>query len=237
MPNKQLETQLDRLVVDTLSLGQEVEGTLTFVLRTLEDYDARAAFAASRQSGDETKFESRAEELDQACMLLQAQQAPVARDLRLLCAARALTVHLARTAALCGDVLRTVSDPPTGELRGGLGPVVPRMAILAHGIFREGLSAFEFWDTVRGQELRAVDDEVDLLYRKAIDPLCESSTDDVASPGTRVLTALVAHYLERIADHGVEIGELAIFVLEGERVRNPTDHRAVSRRGRGSYDG
>lgn len=230
MPNKQLERQLDRLVADTLSLGQEVEGTLMLVLRTLEDYDARAAFAASRQLGDEAKFESRAEEIDQACMLLQAQHAPVARDLRLLCAARALAVHLARTGALCGDVLRVVADPPTGELPGGLGTVVPRMAVLAHGIFREGLSAFEFRDTVRGQELRAVDDEVDLLYRKAIDPLRESPADDAASPGTRVLTALAAHYVERIADHGVEIGELTIFVVEGERVRNPAAHRAAWRR-------
>jgi phosphate transport system protein len=32
--------------------------------------------------------------------------------------------------------------------------------------------------------------------------------------------ALIVHYLERIADHGVDIGERSIFLVSGERIED-----------------
>jgi len=40
------------------------------------------------------------------------------------------------------------------------------------------------------------------------------------SPEWRIRVALVVHYLERIADHGVAIGGRTIFLVTGERVED-----------------
>jgi phosphate transport system protein len=36
--------------------------------------------------------------------------------------------------------------------------------------------------------------------------------------------ALMIHYLERISDHGVDIGERTIFLVSGERIEEAMQH-------------
>jgi phosphate transport system protein len=40
------------------------------------------------------------------------------------------------------------------------------------------------------------------------------------APEWRMRAALIVHYLERIADHGVDIGERTIFLVSGERIED-----------------
>ncbi|MDP9427112.1 MAG: hypothetical protein M3P37_14075, partial [Actinomycetota bacterium] len=40
------------------------------------------------------------------------------------------------------------------------------------------------------------------------------------APEWRVRAALMVHYLERIADHGVDLGERTVFLVTGERMES-----------------
>jgi phosphate transport system protein len=226
MPREHLERELDRLICGTAALGWEVESSLALMVLTLEDHDGRTA---ARQLGDDAKFRSWAAGLDRGCLLLQACQAPVARDLRLLHAARVVTDHLVRAGTLCEHVFRAIADTPGERGTGDLDRVILRMSRAAHELFRDGLATFEGRDPHRARDLRAADAGVDLLYREAINLASSPATGEDASAEWRARIPLVVHYLERIADRGVEIGELAVFVVEGERVRSAENRRRSGR--------
>ena len=55
--------------------------------------------------------------------------------------------------------------------------------------------------------------------------LCEHICQTIAETadgkrGLEVGVALAVHYLERIADHGVDIGERTVFLVSGERMES-----------------
>lgn len=214
MHRRHFEYELERLVRGAVAFGWEVESSFALMVQVLADHDTRVA---ARQMGDDAKFKSWAAGLDRECLLLQARQAPVGRDLRLLHAARTASYHLARSGTLCDYILGMIVETP-GERDGGLDGVIMRMARSTHKLFQEGLIAFEQRDPDRAWGLRSADDEVDLLYEEVVSLISHTSAAEAALQGWRVRVPLVAHYLERIADRGVEVGELAIFVAKGERV-------------------
>ena len=43
---------------------------------------------------------------------------------------------------------------------------------------------------------------------------------EAGDPEWRVRAALTVHYLERIADHGVDIGRRTVFLVTGERMES-----------------
>jgi phosphate transport system protein len=67
------------------------------------------------------------------------------------------------------------------------------------------------------------------LYRETINLAAGPVAGENASPEWQARIPLVVHYLERIADRGVEIGELAVFVVEGKRVRSAENRRRSGR--------
>jgi phosphate transport system protein len=61
---------------------------------------------------------------------------------------------------------------------------------------------------------------VDLLYSEAMNLIANPSEAGAGTPEWRMRAALIVHYLERIADHGVDIGERTIFLVGGERIED-----------------
>ena len=62
---------------------------------------------------------------------------------------------------------------------------------------------------------------MDLLYSEAMNlVLNPSKAGGRGSPEWQVQAALVTHYLERIADHGVDIGARTVFLASGEHMES-----------------
>jgi phosphate transport system protein len=72
----------------------------------------------------------------------------------------------------------------------------------------------------RARNLEARDDKVDLLYSEAMNLVANPSDGGGGAPEWRMRAALIVHYLERISDHGVDIGERTIFLVSGERIED-----------------
>jgi phosphate transport system protein len=221
LARREFHQELDRLVSEVLGLGREVEACLGTMVEAVEDWDVDVA---GRVVGSDVRFKGRGAEIVEKCMVLQARQAPVARDLRLIHTAQTVTNHhLVRTGTLCEHICGAIVETANAERDPNLQTTIIEMSLGARDLFREGLDVFEKRDIDHAPRLQAEDDKVDLLYSEAMNLIVNPSTTNTGgggSPEWRTLAALVVHYLERIADHGVDIGGRTVYLVTGERMED-----------------
>ena len=222
MARREFHQELDRLVSEVLGLGRDVEACLGTMVQAVKDWDANVA---GRVVGSDVCFKGRGAEIVEECMVLQARQAPVARDLRLIHTAQTVTNHhLVRTGTLCEHICGAIVETADVERDPDLQTTILEMSSIARDLFRKGLDVFDNGDIDHAQSLQAEDDKVDLLYSEAMNLIVNTSTTNGGggggSPEWRIRAALVVHYLERIADHGVAIGGRTVFLVTGERMED-----------------
>jgi phosphate transport system protein len=217
MPRETFQQELDELVEEVLELGTQVEGSLQSMLRAMEGRDASLA---EKELGVDIRYKARGAEIERDCMILQARQAPVARDLRLLYTVQSVTNHFVRSGALTEHICHALVDTAGCERDEDLEGTLTEMARTARNIFSEGLEIFKNRDIDRARNLQAKDDKVDLLYSEALNLIANPSDGSGGDPEWRMRAALMVHYLERIADHGVDIGGSTVFLITGERIED-----------------
>jgi phosphate transport system protein len=217
MSRETFQHELDDLVGEVLEFGEEVEGSLKGVVEAMETRDAGLA---NRELGVDARYKGWGAEIAQESMILQARQAPVARDLRLLYTVQTVTNHLVRSGTLAEHICHAIVDTAECERDEELEAALIEMARTARNIFHEGLDIFKSRDIDRARVLQAKDDKVDLLYSEALNLIANPAGSGGGAPEWRMRAALIVHYLERIADHGVDIGEHTVFLVTGERIES-----------------
>jgi phosphate transport system protein len=217
MPRETLQQGLDDLVAEVLDLGRRVESSIENMVKAME---ARDASAAGQELGVDAHYKARGAQTERDCMILQARQGPVAQHLGILYTVQSVTNHLVRSGTLCEHICRAIAETAGLERDEDLEAVLIEMARTARNIFREGLDTFRHRDIDRARDLQARDDKVDLLYSEAMNLIANPSDGGAGAPEWRMRAALIVHYLERIADHGVDIGERTIFLVSGERIED-----------------
>ena len=217
MPRETFQQELDGLVEDVLGLGEEVKGSLENMALAME---ARDAEVAGRELGVDIRYKARGIDIERECMILQARQAPVARDLRLLYTVQSVTNHLVRSGTLSEHICHAIVDTADSQRDEDLEAALVEMARTARNIFNEGLDVFRNRDIERARDLQAKDDKVDLLYSEAMNLIANPSDGGGGAPEWRMRAALMVHYLERISDHGVDIGGSTVFLVTGERIED-----------------
>src|SRR5918992_3455982 len=218
MPRESFHRELDRLVEKLVELGREVESCLDTMVGALETHDAEVA---SHQLGVDAHYKERETQIAEECMILQARQAPVALDLRLIHVLQAVTNHCVRAGTLCEHICQGIAETRDAERDPDLAATLREMAHSARDLFRRGLDIFESRDIEHSEELEEADDRVDLMYSEgmnlAVNP---GDKERVGSPEWRVRAALTVHYLERIAHHRGGLGERTVFLVTGDRMES-----------------
>jgi phosphate transport system protein len=217
MPRETFQQELDDLVAEVLDLGSEVAGSLENMVRAMENRDDQIA---RKELGVDVRYKARGAEFERESMILQARQAPVARDLRLLYTVQSVTNHLVRSGTLTEHICHAIVDTAGSERDEDLEFTLIEMARTARNIFSEGLDIFKNRDIERARDLQAKDDKVDLLYSEALNLIANPSDGGAGAPEWRMRAALMVHYLERISDHGVDIGAGTVFLVTGERIED-----------------
>jgi phosphate transport system protein len=216
MPRETFQQELDGLTSDLLDFGREVKASLENMVRAMERRDADVA---RQELGVDIHYKTTGMDIERECMILQARQAPVARDLRLLYTVQSVTNHLVRSGTLCEHICQAIAETADSERDEDLEAALVEMARTARNIFSEGLDIYRNRDIDRARDLQAKDDKVDLLYSEAMNLIANPSGDGGA-PEWRMRAALMVHYLERISDHGVGIGGSTVFLVTGERIED-----------------
>jgi len=205
--------EADRRLVD---IGRRVAGAIAPVTEAFLEADTHRAGGLVR---DQLNVDRACVELEDACYLLLARQAPVAGDLRRIVAILRSGADLQRSAHLLRHVVDSLTwvHPPSmpDELRQTVG----QLGGLASEILTAAVEAWDRHDGLAISDLDARDDQVDLLQKWLLTELY-TGTQSVEEA---VSLALIARYYERVADHGVELARQVAYFLTGDRVPTGSD--------------
>src|ERR671912_1859126 len=194
MPRETFQQELKGLTSDLLDLGREVEASLENMVRAMEGRDAGVA---RQELGVHVRYKARGMDIERECMILQARQAPVAGDLRLLYTVQTVTNHLVRSGTLTEHICHAIVDTAESERDEDLEATLIEMARTARNIFHEGLDIFKNRDIDRARDLQVKDDKVDLVYSEALNLIANPSEGSAGAPEWRMRAAPIIPSLQR----------------------------------------
>ncbi|WP_024285715.1 phosphate signaling complex protein PhoU [Cellulomonas sp. KRMCY2] len=209
----------DIFTAELTALGED----LTAMSRLVEAAIASAGTAlltadlalAETVIADDHTIDAVERDLDERCVLLIAQQQPVARDLRVVVSALRMSSSLERMGDLARHIaaiarLRYPATAVPAELVG----TFTDMHQGAIRVAQQVTSVLESHDLELAEAIERDDDLLDRLH---------SETFGATLGGTHRLTAqetvdvtLAARYFERFGDHGVSIARRVVYLVTGD---------------------
>jgi phosphate transport system protein len=220
----QFEDRLQGLRHRLLEMGSAADNMVGLAIRALTEQSVELAeqVIASDDVIDRLDLEIEAE-----CMRLIALQAPVASDLHLLgTELKAITDierigdHAVDIAKVARKLARDTFYKPMVDL--------PKMANSVRQMLRDALRAFVDHDLALVQQVVDADDEVDTTFHRVRDELHNTMRTNPELVVQASYLLFVAHYLERIADHTVNIAERVYYAETGTFAQLASSHRAQS---------
>jgi phosphate transport system protein len=214
--SRDFEAELASVRQKVLDMGLQVDEVLEAAGRALVGRDV--ALANSIILGDQDT-DSMELDIDHLCLDVIARRQPVASDLRLLTSSLKIVVDLERVGDLgVGIATRVV------EL-GHAPPLVPaedllEMLTVARGMVSEALAALFKQDIARARRVIDKDGMVDAQAAHVFDAVMRQMRADPQNIFRATRIQSISKYIERIADHGVNIAERVVFVLTGADIRH-----------------
>ena len=198
-----------------LSMGSRVAEMLTEAMQALASHDEERAAVVIRA---DDLLDEQYEDVHETILTLLALQAPVARDLRLLSAFLHCNIHLERMGDLCVNIAKIVSlvNPDTEDPE--LMAQIQEMAQHARRVLDRALEAVAKRDVDLVLTLPALDEPIDKLNRGLFKRMVQKAIVDEDKLDWAMRMVLVSRYLERMGDHGVDIGEQVYFVVTGDNI-------------------
>lgn len=213
---KAFDMELKELKERLLYEGGLVERAFQDAIKALLD---RRSEVAEKVIEDDDIINAKEVEIDEFCLKLLALRQPAARDLRFITTAIKINYDLERIGDLAVNVSERVLEL-NKEPR--LKPYIdlPTMASIVQLMVKESLDAFVREDVELALKVTRDDEKVDQLLDQIFRELLTYMGQDLRTitRATRVL--FIAKYLERAADHAVNIAELVIFMVEGKIIRH-----------------
>jgi phosphate transport system protein len=229
---KALMAGLTKLNEDMTTLAELSELAIRKAVESLGRIDETIAEEVFTLDGEIYALQ---QEIEGTCVDLIALHAPVARDLRTITTSLKITTDLDRIGRYAKDIAEV-----TVQFRGDTSRhfkklvSIPHMADVTIQMVDTATRAFVGRDAESVRNIAEVDDSVDALndeiFREIVTYMMDGSMR--IEVGARYI--LVARYLERIADHAVNIGERVVYMVTGER---PPRVRAADRAKAGASSG
>ena len=211
---KTFDAELQELNYEMINMSAAAEDAIDVVTESLSSSDDAAAKAAIEMTRSMDQMER---DIENRCLRLLLQQQPVARDLRTISAALKMVTDLQRIGDQCANIAeislllqqqkqdRTLLDIRT-------------MSQKASVMVKRSIFAYVNRDDEASRAVIALDDEIDELFRTIKGELVELIVENREAADQAIDLIIIAKYLERIADHAVNIAQWAIFCVTGALV-------------------
>ena len=206
------EAELQQVGDDLTEMSRLVESAITRAGTALLEADLQLAQEVI--ASDKT-IDAIEDSLDERCIHLLAQQAPVATDLRMVVSALRMSASLERM----GDLARHVAQVARGRYPAHA--IVPaaedtfaKMHDAAVRVAQRTTKLLATRDLTVAEALERDDDIIDALHQETFNLLLAPEW-----PGTvqeSVDVTLLGRYYERFGDHGVSVARRVTFLVTGD---------------------
>ena len=209
---KTFDAELQELNYEMIDMAAAAEDAIDVVVESLASSDDDAAKSAVEMTKHMDQMER---DIENRCLRLLLQQQPVARDLRTISAALKMVTDLQRIGDQCANIAeislllkeqqqtRTLADIRTMSQKAGI-------------MVKRSIFAYVNRDIDAANTVVSLDDEIDQLFRTIKGELVELIVENREQADQAIDLIIIAKYLERIADHAVNIAQWAIFCVTGE---------------------
>ena len=208
-----VDAELEQLKLDLIRMGSMAEEAIAESIRALE---GGKKDMAKKIIEDDTEIDQMEKTIESRCLRLLMRQQPVARDLRAISTALKMITDLERIGDHASDIAE-LTIQLDGERPEMMAKHIPEMADIAMQMVRSCVQCFIESDLAQADEIIKRDDEVDCLFgvvrNELIKALSGQTNSEEANRAIDVMMA--AKYLERIADHAVNICEWVVFYDTG----------------------
>jgi phosphate transport system protein len=217
---KAFDMELKELKENLLYEGGLVERAIRDATKALLE---RYSELAEKVIEDDHLINAKEVEIDEFCLKLLALRQPAARDLRFITTAIKINYDLERigdmAVNICERVLELNQEPQ-------LKPYIdlPTMADTVQLMVKESLDAFVKEDVDLARKVTKEDEKVDQLLEQVFRELLTYMMQDLKTISRATRLLFISKYLERMADHAVNIAELVIFMVEGKIIRHLKDN-------------
>ncbi|MGF7185786.1 phosphate transport system protein [Desulfitispora alkaliphila] len=213
-PLNTYEKAILNLQKDICSMGSEVSKLLKLALEALLEQDKDKANQIIQL---ENEIDDQDYEIEMRALELISLQQPLDEDLRVLAAVMRITKDLERIGDLAVNVAKTAIK--LADSGAYFKPLIdiPKMAELTREMLEESLDSYLHNNIELALTINKKDDQVDRLFHKLYQELIDYMKANANYVEQASCFILVARYLERIGDHAVNIAEMTIYQLSGER--------------------
>jgi phosphate transport system protein len=212
------ESELYELSVHMTRMAVRAHQMVVDAVRSLLDRDAELARRVIAVDRELDRLELDA---DERCLRLLARRAPFGEDLRLVTVSLKLVTDLERIGDLAVNIAQRGLElmQSTGV---GPGADVELLAAAAIGVLERAVRAWQTRDAAVAAEVMRGDLDVDALNRRAFATFIRLARERPDQFDRTLALTSVCRYLERVADHAVNMAELTVFLITADDVR----HRA-----------
>lgn len=199
-----------------LRMGAMVEEQVANAIKALVDRDTDLARQVISR---DHKVNAMDVDIDEDCLRLIALHQPMAGDLRFLTTAMKIATELERMSDLSENISeRAIELSEEPQIKPYID--IPRMAERAERMLKEVLDAFVNGDSALARKVLGDDDFIDELNEQIFRELLSFMIEDPHKITRAIRISFVSKYIERIADHATNIGELIVYMVEGKIIRH-----------------
>jgi phosphate transport system protein len=219
---KSFDKELHDLKEKLLQMGGRVEQSIRDAIRALEERDSELA---QRVIDDDDVVDTHEIENDEFCLRLLALRQPAARDLRFITTAMKVNYDLERIGDMAVNISERVLElNKEAQLKPYI--TLPQMALSVQQMLRDSLNAFINEDPAAARAVITEDEKVDHSLKQMYHELVNYMANDYGSVPRATRLLFISKYLERIADHAVNVAELVVFMVEGKVLRHHKQREA-----------
>lgn len=214
--DREYEQELQQLRDAVLLMGARVEQMTSGALSAFERLDIELAKATIALDAEIDRLEM---DIDERCVRVLARRQPVASDLRFITTTLKIVTDLERVGDLAVNLCERVLELDSETLK----PVrvsLVQMGDVVSDMLHEALDAFIQADAARAERVILRDNVVDATYAKIFPELLGYMIQDTKSVAVAQKLQSIAKYLERMADHATNLGEMVVYMVRGEDKRH-----------------
>lgn len=206
--------QLEKLNQDLIEMGILIENAIAGAVTAITNSDKELAKKIVEADED---INHKERDIESLCLKLLLKQQPVAGDLRLISSALKMITDMERIGDQASDICEiALSSEYVSDVK--LPVHIREMSIRAIDMVNSSIEAFVKRDRELARKVREEDTAVDNMFKEIRSELIESIRNNASGDEQAIDIFMIAKYLEKIADHAVNIAGWVMFSITGEHI-------------------